>query len=157
MGEAVVVLSPDVAREQVIERRNRPTPRQSECDLQPFGVLVEHRIDDVDEGLVAVENPVAAGEEIALEPTLALMLAEHLHHAAVRRQMFVARHRCRPPTVASVTSKTRAETVRSCLVRPEDAEVSLVQRSAASRPQKLPEHARRLRRRSRRARELSTA
>ena len=43
-------------------------------------MLVEHRVDDVDEGLVAVEQAVAAGEEIALEPALALVLGENLHH-----------------------------------------------------------------------------
>jgi hypothetical protein len=36
--------------------------------------LVEHRVDDVDEGLVAVEEAVAAGQQIALEPALTLML-----------------------------------------------------------------------------------
>ena len=31
-----------------------PAPRQLRGDLQPLGVLVEHRVDDVDKGLVAV-------------------------------------------------------------------------------------------------------
>jgi len=38
--------------------------------LSHFGVLVEHRIDDVDEGLVAVEQSVAAGQDITFQPAL---------------------------------------------------------------------------------------
>ena len=57
--------------------------------LQPLGVLVEHGIDDVDEGLVAGEKAVAAGEQIAFQPSLAHMLAEHFHHAAIGRDMIV--------------------------------------------------------------------
>jgi XFP C-terminal domain len=34
---------------------------------------------------------VPAGQEIALEPALALVLAEHLHDAPVRRQMIIPR------------------------------------------------------------------
>jgi hypothetical protein len=41
------------------------------------------RVDDVDERLVTVEEAVPAGQEVALEPALALVLGEHLHHAAV--------------------------------------------------------------------------
>jgi len=40
-------------------------------DLQPLRVLVEHRVDDVHEGLVAVEQAMPAGEDVALEPALA--------------------------------------------------------------------------------------
>jgi hypothetical protein len=46
-------------------------------------MLVEHRVDDVDEGLVAVEDTVPAREQVPLEPTLAEVLGEHLEHAAV--------------------------------------------------------------------------
>jgi hypothetical protein len=58
--------------------------------LQPLGVLVEHRVDDVDERLVAVEEPVAAGQEVALEPALAQVLGQDLHHPAVRGEVVVA-------------------------------------------------------------------
>ena len=86
MREAVVVLAPDVRRQQVVERRDGPAPRDLPGHLQPLRVLVEHRIDDVDEGLVAVEQPVAAGQQVALEPALARVLRQHLHHAAVAAQ-----------------------------------------------------------------------
>ena len=46
-------------------------------------MLVQHRIDDVDERLVAIEEPMASGQEIALQPPFAQMLAEHLHDATL--------------------------------------------------------------------------
>ena len=52
-------------------------------------MLVEHRVHDVDEGLVTVEEAVAAGQEIALEPAFAQVLAEHFHHAPVGRQILI--------------------------------------------------------------------
>jgi hypothetical protein len=74
------------------------------CDLQPLGVLVEHGIDDVDKGLVAVEKPVPTGEQIALQPALALVLAQHLHHPPVGRQVVVGRG-VGLPLARSVTSR----------------------------------------------------
>ena len=62
-------------------------------DLQPFGVLVEHGIDDVDEGFVAGKEAVAPGEQIAFEPALAHVFAENFHDAAVVRKMLVGRKR----------------------------------------------------------------
>ena len=83
MAEAVVVLAPDVAGQQVVEAGDGPAPGDVPRHLQPLGVLVEHRIDDVNERFIAVEEAVPAREEVALQPALALVLAEHLHHAAV--------------------------------------------------------------------------
>ena len=74
--------------------------------LQPLRVLVEHRVDDVDEGLVAVEHAVAAGEQVALQPALALVLGEHLHDPALRRLVLVGRAGSRPSNWRSVTSNT---------------------------------------------------
>jgi hypothetical protein len=62
MGEAVVILLPHVRGEQIVQRRNLPPPGQFQTDLEPFRVLAEHRIDDANEGLVAVEQPVASGQ-----------------------------------------------------------------------------------------------
>ena len=53
MAESVVVLPPHVRREQVIERCNRPSPGYPICLLEPLGVLIEHRIDNVHERFVA--------------------------------------------------------------------------------------------------------
>ena len=89
VAKAVVVLPPDVARQQIVERCDRPAPGDVIADLQPLGVLVEHRVDDVDERLVAGEEAVSAGQQIAFEPALALVLAQHLHDPAVRREMVI--------------------------------------------------------------------
>ncbi len=68
MRKAVVVLLPDMRGQQVVERCDRLSPWDLAAYLQPPGVLVEHRIDDVDEGLVAREQAVAPSEQIAFEP-----------------------------------------------------------------------------------------
>src|ERR1700722_15902661 len=83
MAEAVMVLAPDMRRQQIVERGDRASPGQAARHLQPFGVLVEHRIHEVDKGLIAGEETVPSGEQISLEPALAEMLAEYLHHATV--------------------------------------------------------------------------
>src|SRR6185437_9484176 len=83
MAEAVVILAPDMGSEEIVEGGNRAPPRQRPRDLQPFGMLVEHRVDDVDEGLVAGEEAVPAGEQVAFEPALAEMLAQYLHHSPI--------------------------------------------------------------------------
>ena len=46
----------------------------------------------MDERLVAVEQPVPPGQQVALQPPLAHVLAQHLHHPAVGRQVIVTRH-----------------------------------------------------------------
>ena len=95
MREPVVVLAPDGRRQQDVLRRDRRAPRHVVLgDVQPLRVLVEHRIDDVGERLVGVEEPVPAGEQIALQPAEQRVLRQHLHHAAVRAR---ARRRRRPP------------------------------------------------------------
>ena len=53
-------------------------------------MLIEHRVDDVDERLVAGEDPVPAAEEVALEHALAHVLGEHLDDATVTRELLVA-------------------------------------------------------------------
>ena len=77
MREAVVVLLPDMRGEQIVQRGDLAPPRQFRGDLQPFGMLAEHRVDDANEGLVAVEEAMPSGQQIALQPTFALVLAEH--------------------------------------------------------------------------------
>jgi hypothetical protein len=90
MSEAVVILLPDVGREEIVQRRDLPAPRQLRRHLQPLGVLAEHRVDDANEGLVAVEHAVPTREQVPLEPAFALVLAEHrVEDAPVRRQEFV--------------------------------------------------------------------
>ena len=83
--------------------------------LQPLGVLVEHRVDDVDERLVAVEQAVPAGQQVALQPALAQVLRQHLHHPAVRREVIIARQdlTLERRSVTSKTSPSRFDAVSS--------------------------------------------
>ena len=55
MGEPVVILLPDMGGEKIVQRGDFPAPGQFRSHLQPLGVLAEHRIDDADESLIAVE------------------------------------------------------------------------------------------------------
>ena len=140
MGEAVVVLLPDVRGEQIVQRGDLAPPRQFERHLQPFGVLAEHRIDDADEGFVAVEQPVPAGQQIALEPALALVLAEHrIEHAAGGREELVVLDRPRIP-LAIGDLEDGAQEVRQRLVGAEDAEIPLLLVQLDDVAQELAEH-----------------
>ena len=87
--EAVVVLPPHVRGQQVVQRGDRRAPLDATRRLQPLRVLVDHRVDDVDERLVAAEQAVPAGEQVALEPALAGVLGEDLHHPAAVGQVLV--------------------------------------------------------------------
>ena len=53
-------------------------------------MLGEHGVHNADEGLIAVEEAVAAGEEVPLQPALAHVLGEHgVHHPAAVGQVLV--------------------------------------------------------------------
>jgi hypothetical protein len=85
-------------------------------------VLVEHRVDDVDERLIAREEAVPAGQEVALKPALALVLAEHLHHPPVGRQVIIPGISFRDPgTIGHLERILPA--VRVILVRTEKPEI----------------------------------
>ena len=95
-------------------------------------MLVEHRVDDVDEGFVAVEQAVAAGQQVAFQPAFALVLAQHFHDAT--GTMPGGRRPAR-----SIVSHCRgggfeqgAQAVRHRLVRAEHAEVAPRHRSRGS-------------------------
>ncbi len=71
MAEAIVILTPDMAGEQIIERGDRRAPGNILAGLDPFGVLIDHRVDDMGKSFIAVEKPVPSGEQIAFQPALA--------------------------------------------------------------------------------------
>ena len=144
MGEAVVILPPDMRREQIIQRRDRLAPRDCFGRLQPFRMLIEHRVDDVDERLVAREKAVTAGEQVAFEPALAEVLAQDLHDAAVDAEIDVDILDARHPLLAA-DLVDRVETVRGGLIRTEQAEILVGEVQLHHVAQKRPEHARRLR------------
>ena len=88
VGEAVVILTPDERSDQQVERRDRSAPVEFELRLlQPFRMLVVHGVDDVGERLVRIEQPVASSQQITFEPAFQRVFAEHLHHAAVGRDV----------------------------------------------------------------------
>src|SRR5690606_40510063 len=70
VAEAVVVLAPDMRGQKIVERRDRLAPRQLGGDLEPFGMLIDHRIHDVDEGLVTGEQAMPPGQQVTLQPPL---------------------------------------------------------------------------------------
>lgn len=98
MSETVVVLSPDRRGEENVERRHLSSPFNFVALFDPFAVLVDHGVDDVDEGLIAVEQPMSTGQDVTFEPALDFvkneltstllahlysMLGENLHHPAL--------------------------------------------------------------------------
>ena len=91
MAKTVMVLPPHVRAEEVVQGSDRPSPWNVVARLEPLGVLIEHRIDDVDERLVAREEAMPAGQQVAFQPALALVLAEHFHHATIRAELVVFR------------------------------------------------------------------
>jgi len=52
-------------------------------------MLIEHGVDDVNEGFVAGEKSMASGQQVAFQPALALMFAEHFHHPSIRGDVII--------------------------------------------------------------------
>jgi hypothetical protein len=98
-------------------------------------VLIDHRVDDVNERFVAVEQAVSAGQQITLEPALALVLREHLHDASGAGQVIVdlrVREGGVPLLVGGL--EYRLQTVGSGFVGPEDAEIVRVEPDDVGQP-----------------------
>ncbi len=123
--EAVVVLTPDVRGEEVVQRGDGCAPVQPPRRAEPLDVLVDHRVDDMGEGLVRGEQAVPAGEEITLQPALAQVFRQDFHHPAVTGQMFVGRKDLRLPGLSGGLVE-RAEAVGLGLVGPHHPEVPAV-------------------------------
>ena len=136
MGEPVVVLTPHVARQQVGERRHGSPPRDVVGGLEPFGVLIEHGVHDVDERLVAIEQAVATRQEVPLEPALTKVLGEHLHDPAPGGEVVVAVDPLAVPGPVGDLEHV-LESVRCRLVGAEEAEVRRIA------PDHVPEETRR--------------
>ena len=124
VAEAVVVLAPHVRAQEVVERGDGAAPLDLIRDLEPLGVLVHHRIDDVNKRLVTREKAVAASQQVALEPALHLVLGEHLHDAALLREILggVVVFELAIPLLAR-DFIDRLETVRGGFIGAEHAEV----------------------------------
>ncbi len=77
--------------------------------LQPLGMLVEHRIDNMNERLVTREEAMTSGEQITFQPTLAHVLTQHLHYAAIRRQVLVHRQeRLHPLLICNLINRIQS-------------------------------------------------
>jgi len=139
VGKAVVVLAPDVGGEKVVQRGNRRPPGNGTRELQPFGVLVEHRVHDVDERLVAIEQTMAARQQVSLQPALALVLTEHLHHSPLPGQVFITgQHFALPLALRHFEQGLQA--VGDRLVGSEMPEVRLLRIASQHLAQKAGEH-----------------
>ena len=125
MRETVVVLPPDVRGEQDVERGDRSPPGDAVAHLEPFGVLVEHRIDNVDECLVAGEQPVSPGQQIAFQPALADVFGEDFHDPAIGGEVVVVIKAFGHPGPVG-DFEQRAQPVGIDFVRAEDAEIVAV-------------------------------
>ena len=114
------------------------------ADLQPLGVLIEHRIDDVDEGLVTREQAVASGEQVSFEPAFAHVLAQHFHDAAVGAEIGIDRLDLGHPLLAG-DFVDGFQPVRRGLVRAEQPEILFAEIELHHVAQECPEHPRRFR------------
>ena len=124
MREAVVVLLPDVGGEDIVEGGDIVAPGELIAHLEPLGVLGKHRVDNADEGLVAVKEAVAARQQVTFEEALAEVLGEHgVHHAAVGVKVLVDAIDLLVEAAARDV-KHGLQTVGRRLVGREDAEVA---------------------------------
>ena len=85
-------------------------------------MLVEHRINNVDECLVAIEKAVSSGQQITFQPAFTLMLAQHFHDPSRRRQPLIIGLRGGIPLALGHVEQC-FKSIRQRLVRAEDAEI----------------------------------
>ena len=141
MAEPVVVVAPARRGQQDVEGGDRLPPREVPALIVPLRVLDGHGGRHHRERLVAGEEAVAPGEGVALEPPLAAVLAQHLHHPAVGRDVVVGR-KDGADEAAVLGLEDVAEAVRVRLVRAEEPEVRPPCGPAEDVPQKLAQWAR---------------
>src|SRR6267143_2079785 len=70
VGESIVILPPNQASDQEVERRYPGSPGKLVALFQPLGVLIEHRVNNMNERLIAVYKAVATTQDISLQPPL---------------------------------------------------------------------------------------
>ena len=105
-------------------------------------MLAEHRVDDANEGLIAVEQSVPPGQQISFQPALALVLAEHrVQHATGRREEFIVAYFPSIPLPVG-DFKHRAEEIRERFIGTEDAEIALILIQLGHVAQELAQHER---------------
>src|ERR1700724_2015867 len=107
-------------------------------------MLIEHRIDDVDEGLVAREQAMASREQVSFEPAFAKMLAQHLHDATVYAEINIDRFNISHPFLAG-DFVNGLQSIRRGLVRAKESEIMFVEIELHHVAQEFSENPRRFR------------
>ncbi|KAG1246468.1 hypothetical protein G6F65_020671 [Rhizopus arrhizus] len=88
MADPILVLPPDERGDQQVQRRHGRTPvHQVLCLIQPFGMLVEHRVKDVDECLIGGEQAMPTRQHIAFQPAFQCLFTQDFHDAPGGRQV----------------------------------------------------------------------
>jgi hypothetical protein len=125
MRKTIVILLPNMRCEQVVEGGYLAAPGELRGNFEPLGMLAEHRIDDTDEGFVAVEEAMAPGQQVPLEPSLALVFTEHgVEDAPAGSQKFIVLYSSSVP-LAIRDFKNGAQEIGQGLVGTEKAEITL--------------------------------
>ena len=104
-------------------------------------MLIEHRTDDVDERLITRKEAVSSGQQVALKPTLAHVLAQHFHDAAVGAEIGIDRLDIGHPFLPG-DFVNRFQPVRCGLVRAKQPKILLAEIELHHITQKRSEHPR---------------
>jgi hypothetical protein len=128
MGETIVILSPDGSGKKDIEGGNLCTPRNLVTFFDPLTMLVDHGVDDVDEGLVGVEETVATREKVTFQPTFASVLGKYFHdttsHHKISTILIFLEVLSHPDLLSGLVDL--AKLVGLSLIRTEDTEVGQI-------------------------------
>lgn len=105
VSETVVVLTPDGGSKENVERGDFGTPFDLETLFDPLAVLVNHRVDDMDEWLIRVQlegeisheieknikdrthKTVSTRQDVTLKPSFNSVLRQNLHHSSRMNQV----------------------------------------------------------------------
>src|SRR5688572_10378965 len=67
----IVILPPYMGCQQIVQRSDGSSPGQPAGYVQPFGMLVDHRVDNVNECFIAREQAMSSGKQVSFKPALA--------------------------------------------------------------------------------------
>src|SRR5260370_17234305 len=103
-------------------------------------MLIENRVDDVNERLIAVDQTMSVTQNVTFEPPFHRVLAQHLHNSTARYEIapvgIFRKVLAEPDLLTNFVNSL--ELVGLCLVRPNDPQVLHV--SPRHFSDKLPDH-----------------